>query len=565
MGWFKTLCKVGAGIAAVAAAPIVLPAAAAAAAAGAATVAAGAAAAGAAAAGAAGAVGAAAAGAAGAVGAAATGAAGAVGAAAAGAAGAVTGGVAAVGSAAAGTAAGQAAIGTMAAVGTKVGAAAGAVGLKSVAVVAGKTAGAAAVGTMTTSAAIGAQQGYSAKSKLDEAKEIETAARNKYERKKRNFDTIQKNAQRAISTLADNKKDIASRLKEFNELFKTLKNPTRFGRIIMKDFHLRKVDTEIDWDAFPIALKDLTEGIMKSYAGGNLVGLAVTGGITSTATASTGVAISSLSGAAATNASLAALGGGSLATGGLGMAGGAVVAKGMVFAPALAIGGAMFNYKSGKVLEEAKELRKEVDRTVANMDKAIPYFKRLTDLSSAMSKNINETFSAYNPIWNKISTIVYGDGHTDAAKMTNDEYEVFFAGIGLSKVLEVQAKLDFIQNENSKDVFDVNSLIPATTVNECNYKTKGIVNFEKLPNVDLVQLVRKVNGSSESDYTNNSSNSYSIGNNETAEQLYNKGWRYEHGDGVPEDMELAKDLYRQAAAKGNQMAKSRLNFLASIS
>ena len=41
-------------------------------------------------------------------------------------------------------------------------------------------------------------------------------------------------------------------------------------------------------------------------------------------TAGTGVAISTLSGAAATNASLAALGGGTVASGGFGMAGGTV-------------------------------------------------------------------------------------------------------------------------------------------------------------------------------------------------------------------------------------------------
>ena len=77
-------------------------------------------------------------------------------------------------------------------------------------------------------------------------------------------------------------------------------------------------------------------------------------------------------------------------------------------------------------------------------------------------------------------------------------------------------------------------------------------------------------GSNTSHYSiSNNSNTtsrptYESDREETGEQLYNKGWRYEHGDGVPEDMELAKDFYRKAAAKGSQMAKSRLNFLASI-
>ncbi len=492
MGFFKVLGAIAAGAAAVVAAPIVLPAAAAAAAAGAA-------AAGAAAAGAAGAVAAAGtaaagavAGAAGAVGAAAAGAAGTVAAAGTAAAGAAAGVVGAAGTAVAGTAAGSAAIGAMSTVGGAVGTAAGAAGLTSVATVTGTSAGAAAVGTMTTSAVVGAHQGYSAKTKLDEAKEIETAAKNKYESRRSRFDIVEKNAQKAITSLAESKKQIALKLSNFDDLFKKIKNPNEFGKIVVKDNGLGKVDTEIDWDAFPIALKDLTEGILKSYAGGNIVGLAVTGGITSSATASTGIAISSLSGAAATNASLAALGGGSLASGGLGMAGGAVVAKGMVFAPALAIGGIMLNYKSSKVLEDAKDLRGEVNRVVANMDKATPYYIKLTDLSTAMNRNINETLSVYNPIWSKISNIVYRDGHTDAAKMTRDEKMAFYAGIGLAKVLEVQAKLDFIKNKNTKDEFDVNSLIPETTVNECNYQAKGIVKFGNMPNTDLGQIVKKV-------------------------------------------------------------------------
>ena len=50
----------------------------------------------------------------------------------------------------------------------------------------------------------------------------------------------------------------------------------------------------------------------------------------------------------------------------------------------------------------------------------------------------------------------------------------------------------------------------------------------------------------------------------TAEQLYNEGWRYEIGDGVSKDIQYAKELYRKAAFKGNQTAKSRLNYLISM-
>lgn len=59
-------------------------------------------------------------------------------------------------------------------------------------------------------------------------------------------------------------------------------------------------------------------------------------------TASTGAAISGLSGVAATNATLALLGGGTLAAGGAGMAGGILLLTGVVAAPAAALAAAGF-------------------------------------------------------------------------------------------------------------------------------------------------------------------------------------------------------------------------------
>lgn len=71
-------------------------------------------------------------------------------------------------------------------------------------------------------------------------------------------------------------------------------------------------------------------GAVAGTAGGALAAFGAYGAAQALAFASTGTAISALSGAAATNATLAFFGGGSLAAGGLGMAGGTAVLGGLV-------------------------------------------------------------------------------------------------------------------------------------------------------------------------------------------------------------------------------------------
>ncbi len=77
--------------------------------------------------------------------------------------------------------------------------------------------------------------------------------------------------------------------------------------------------------------------------------------------ASTGTAISGLSGAAAWNATLAWLGGGSLATGGGGMALGSLVLGGITVGPALMIGGFVLGSQGEKALTKAQEYSAEVN------------------------------------------------------------------------------------------------------------------------------------------------------------------------------------------------------------
>ena len=84
-------------------------------------------------------------------------------------------------------------------------------------------------------------------------------------------------------------------------------------------------------------------------------------------TASTGTAISTLSGAAATNATLAALGGGSIASGGGGMAAGAAALNVVTLGPALLVTGFTVAGQGEKAKTRAREIEALVNVETASM------------------------------------------------------------------------------------------------------------------------------------------------------------------------------------------------------
>ena len=109
-------------------------------------------------------------------------------------------------------------------------------------------------------------------------------------------------------------------------------------------------------------------GATLGTAGGTLVAFGAYGAAQAFAAASTGTAISTLSGAAATNATLAFFGGGSLAAGGLGMTGGMMVLGGLVAGPALMVMGLVVGNAADKNLEQARTNHAEALRLSAELD-----------------------------------------------------------------------------------------------------------------------------------------------------------------------------------------------------
>ncbi|WP_062381182.1 hypothetical protein [Demequina pelophila] len=112
----------------------------------------------------------------------------------------------------------------------------------------------------------------------------------------------------------------------------------------------------------------LLKGGMGAAAGAVAMQQGALWGVTSFAAASTGTAISGLSGAAAQSATLAWLGGGSIAAGGGGVALGGLMLTGIAAAPAALIGGFAVGVQGQKAKTKAKEIEANVEVAVAEME-----------------------------------------------------------------------------------------------------------------------------------------------------------------------------------------------------
>ena len=153
------------------------------------------------------------------------------------------------------------------------------------------------------------------------------------------------------------------------------------------------------------------------------------------ATASTGTAIASLSGAAATNATLAFFGGGSLAAGGLGMAGGMAVLGGLVAGPALAVLGGVVGARASANLDKAysnlskaKEYREEMD---AAFDLCVGIRKR----SAMFSRFLISLNAIFEPLIYEMSQIILNRG-VDFMNFSDDEKKVVAEAMAMAGAIK---------------------------------------------------------------------------------------------------------------------------------
>ena len=229
------------------------------------------------------------------------------------------------------------------------------------------------IGAAVATGAVGGTKTIKAVSDNSKAGQINEIANQSIENARDELDRQRKEVGAALEALGKEKLTILNRnVKDFVTTFEKIKNvdfQSSIGLEELKNLH-------IDQNTFQ-ELKELGNfalgvagGAAAGAVGGALTAMGAYSAAMTFASASTGTAISALSGAAATNATLAFFGGGSLASGGLGMAGGMYVLGGLVAGPALMVMGMITEAKSKEKLENALSNKAQADEVVESLNAA---------------------------------------------------------------------------------------------------------------------------------------------------------------------------------------------------
>ena len=217
--------------------------------------------------------------------------------------------------------------------------------------------------------------GKTVKSFIDnkEANRITGDANDRVEASKNHLDRSRKLCAGALSDLGEEKLFVLNNsIAKFIESFEQIKNLELADSLGLEELRKLKIDKESLEE-----LKDMRKfaasvagGVSAGVAGGALTAFGAYNAAMIFGAASTGTAISTLSGAAATNATLAFFGGGSLAAGGAGMVGGVMVLGGFVAGPALLVMGVITGKKADEKMEVEKANSIQADEICEELTQA---------------------------------------------------------------------------------------------------------------------------------------------------------------------------------------------------
>lgn len=331
------------------------------------------------------------------------------------------------------------------------------------------------VGGIAAAAGVaGIVSGAKGAKKISDAKSRVKAADEKYEAAKKKLEVTEKGTTEALDKLGALKVTVWKDFEYFSTAFEKIQNRPEFETKLGDKFELPK-HALAEIKEVEIKAIEILGTTVASAGAGAVTGMAAYSGVLALGTASTGTAISTLSGAAATKAALAALGGGSIASGGGGIALGTQILGGAVAGPVIAVGGLLLNAKGNSSLEKAQEAENEVNKILPLLEKSTKFLTDLSALSNRFKNGLTPIHQTYLKEVVLLEKIV--EKEKDYNKYSLEEKTIVDNNIKLVGVLYKLSMQDLVKPSNNKS--DLPQLLTWTVdnlVKESEKKVAELIN-----------------------------------------------------------------------------------------
>lgn len=295
--------------------------------------------------------------------------------------------------------------------------------------------------------------------KMKDANDTMKSAKLKMENSQEKYEKTNKKTNEIMDELGKTELSIMTSFEKFSNLFEKIHNRPDFKKISndnsLPDISLSELK-EISVGA-GVLLGGLG-GAVAGTAGGFAAAGATTAAVMAIGTASTGTAISSLSGVAATNAALAALGGGSLAAGGGGMALGTAVLGGATLGVGLLVGGVIFNITGSKLSDKADEAWSQAKKTEDNVNKICDHLNKLYEIAKDYIPLLNSLQQKYFTNLGAMDYIINTLYKTDWNKYNEQEQLTVQNTVLLVQLLYKMCKVKFVEKSNKEgEIGEINT------------------------------------------------------------------------------------------------------------
>lgn len=265
--------------------------------------------------------------------------------------------------------------------------------------------------------------------------------------------------------------EVLSSFKEFSDLIEKIQ-----GRPEFKDFKMEKFDIP---EYNPDNLKEVSvgAGVLLGGLGGAALGTAggfaaagaTTSAVMALGTASTGTAISTLSGVAATNATLAALGGGAISAGGGGMALGSAVLGGATLGVGLLVGGIIFGVTGSKLADKADEAYDQAKEAEEKANRIVEYLDNLKKNAQNFYNALDNAAELYDDFLTELDIIINRRKKVNWSDYTDDDKLLVQNLVLLVGVLYRTCQTKIVKEDKDDDgLNEINKRDIKKAVKDCN-------------------------------------------------------------------------------------------------